>query len=68
MNNIELSENLMHRYLITALVCLGWLTQSGRGDPFQPIVGLPHSYVPGQPVKFDVRLPAISNLAHTTSI
>jgi hypothetical protein len=52
----------MHRYLIAALVCLGWLTQSGRGDPFQPIVGLPHSYLPGEPVMFDVRLPAISNL------
>ena len=58
----------MYRYLIAALFCLGWLTQSGRGDPFQPIVGLPHSYVPGEPVIFDVRLPSITNLGATTSI
>jgi len=60
--SIALNEDLMHRYLIAAFFCLGWLTQSGRSEPFQPIVGLPHSYNPGEPVMFDVRLPAISNL------
>jgi hypothetical protein len=32
------------------------------GASLQLIEGLPSSYVPGQPVAFDVRLPAISNL------
>src|SRR5688500_3352170 len=57
-----LSEALMLRCIIAVLCCLGGLPQCGWGDPFQPIVGLPNSYVPGQPVAFDVRLPAVSNL------
>jgi hypothetical protein len=52
----------MLRCIIAALCCLGGLPQCGWGDPFQPIVELPNSYVPGQPVTFDVRLPAITNL------
>jgi hypothetical protein len=52
----------MLRYALAAVFCLGWLAQPGRGDPFQPIVNLPNAYIPGQPVAFNVRLPAISNL------
>lgn len=59
---IKLSEPQMLRYVIAALLCIVWPPQCGRGAPFQPIVGLPSSYVPGQPVTFDVHLPAVSNL------
>jgi hypothetical protein len=52
----------MFRFLYAAFLFLSILPQSVPGAPIQPIVGLPSSYTPGQPVEFEVRLPTISNL------
>jgi hypothetical protein len=41
---------------------VGLLPHTIFGAPFQPIVGLPSSYIPGQAVSFEVRLPDITDL------
>jgi hypothetical protein len=52
----------MLRILFAAISCLGLVSQLSFGSPVQLIQGLSGAYTPGQPVAFDVLLPAISNL------
>ncbi len=52
----------MLRYLFSAILLVEFFPQLAPGAAIQLIDGLPSSYPPGQPVMFDVRLPAISNL------
>jgi hypothetical protein len=53
----------MMRKLAIGLVCAAVaFGSSAAAAPLQLIVGAPDSYVPGQPVAFEVRLPAIANL------
>jgi hypothetical protein len=44
------------------MIFLGLVTRTVPGADIQLIEGLPSSYTPGQPVAFDVRLPAITEL------
>jgi hypothetical protein len=52
----------MLRLLFYFPICLGVFAPSGFGATIQLIQGLPTSYIPGQSIAFDVRVPAISNL------
>jgi hypothetical protein len=52
----------MLRFLFSNILCLSVCAPFAIGGSLQLIEGLPGSYIPGQPVVFDVRLPAISNL------
>ncbi len=52
----------MNYSLFAAVLCLGILPPTVLGGPIQLINGLPNSYTPGQPVKFDVHLPGVDNL------
>jgi hypothetical protein len=52
----------MLRFLVSIILCLSVCAPFAIGGSLQLIEGLPESYIPGQPVVFDVRLPAISNL------
>jgi hypothetical protein len=47
---------------IHVVLILCFLPRSILGAPFQPVVALSSSYIPGQAVSFDVRLPDITNL------
>ena len=51
----------MRRYLYSIL-WMSILCQPVISAPIQLITGAPSTYQPGQPVEFDVRLPAVSNL------
>jgi hypothetical protein len=50
------------RRSIPTLVCLGLLSSTASGASIQLIENFPSSYLPGELVEFDVRLPAMSNL------
>lgn len=52
----------MLRCFFSAALCVSMSAYSTFAAPIQLISGLPSSYQPGQPVSFDVVLPAISNL------
>ncbi len=52
----------MLHHFFSAVILSGLLTQTTLGASTQLIEGLPSSYIPGQPVTFNVRLPAITNL------
>jgi hypothetical protein len=52
----------MLRFLASIILCLSVCAPFAIGGSLQLIEGLPDSYIPGQPVAFDLRLPAISNL------
>src|SRR5687767_8394436 len=52
----------MLRILIFIAGYLCFLAPYAFGASLQLIGGLPNSYVPGQPIAFDVRLPAVTNL------
>jgi hypothetical protein len=52
----------MLRNLFAAAIGIALLPAAVLAVGFQPIVGLPGSFIPGQGVSFDVRLPSITNL------
>jgi hypothetical protein len=52
----------MIRHLLLAALLLATIVLPAMSAPIQLIDGLPSSYVPGQPITFDVRLPLITNL------
>jgi hypothetical protein len=52
----------MLRCLVSAIFSVVLLAQTVLGVGVQLIEGLPSAYTPGQPVTFDVRLPAMTNL------
>jgi hypothetical protein len=58
---IVLNEDQMLRYLIAVLSVIA-VPMSAFGSPIQLVSGLPSNFTPGQPVSFDVHLPAITNL------
>jgi hypothetical protein len=59
--HVVLIEDPMLRYLVATLAAMV-VPIPVLGAPIQLISGLPDSFTPGQPVSFDVSLPAITNL------
>jgi hypothetical protein len=58
----RLREDLMIGRLVLTLCCVAGLSHTLFGSTIGFIDGLPDSFIPGQPVAFDVRLPSIVNL------
>jgi hypothetical protein len=65
--SLPMRQQKLRRLLWTCGCCASALVlvrpAIGATVPFQPLVGAPNSYVPGESVMFDLRLPVMSALA-----